>query len=162
MNNISKIKNRKELKVILDNLKKEEKKIVFTNGCFDLLHVGHIRYLKEAKKMGDILVVAVNSDESVKKIKGENRPIYSENERAEILSSFEMIDYVVIFNEDNPIKIISELLPDVLVKGGDWSIDKVLGRDIVEKNGGKVVTIPPVENNSTSTILKTICDRYCK
>lgn len=155
-----KIKQLNELKEILRDLKKQGKKIVFTNGCFDLIHIGHIYYLKEAKKLGDILIIGINSDESVRRIKGNNRPITSENERAEILSAFRIVDYVIIFPEEDPIKLISELLPDVLVKGGNWAIDKVLGRDIVESRGGKVETIPAIDNKSTTTLISTVLERY--
>lgn len=155
-----KIKKLNELKKIVKNLKNAGKKIVFTNGCFDIIHIGHIHYLKEAKKLGDILIVAINSDKSVHTIKGRNRPIIPENERAEILSAFMMVDYVIIFSEKDPIKIISELLPDVLVKGGDWRIDEVLGKDIVERNKGRVVTIPTVKNRSTTDLIVTVVKRY--
>ncbi|MBU0533616.1 MAG: D-glycero-beta-D-manno-heptose 1-phosphate adenylyltransferase [Candidatus Omnitrophica bacterium] len=136
--------------------KKQNKKIVFTNGCFDLIHQGHIILLQKAKSEGDLLVVAINSDDSIKKLKGKNRPIFPEYERAEILASFWMVDFVTIFNEETPYKIISGLKPDVLVKGGDWKIAEVVGRDIVETNGGRVVIIPQVESSSTSEIIDKI------
>lgn len=157
---IRKLKSLSELVKEVKKLKKQGKKISFTNGCFDLIHVGHIRYLREAKKLADYLVVAINSDESVKKIKGNGRPITPEQERAELLSGFEFVDYVVIFNELDPIKTIKAIIPDVLVKGGDWSIDKVLGRDIVEKHGGKVVTIPMIKGHSTTDLISSICKKY--
>lgn len=136
--------------------KKQNKKIVFTNGCFDLIHQGHIILLQKAKSEGDLLVVAINSDDSIKKLKGKNRPIFPEYERAEILASFWMVDFVTIFNEETPYKIISGLKPDVLVKGGDWKIAEVVGRDIVETNGGRGVIIPQVESSSTSEIIDKI------
>lgn len=155
-----KIKELNELKKIIEDLKKHSKKIVFTNGCFDLIHFGHIYYLKEAKKLGDCLIVAVNSDESVRNIKGNGKPIIPQDERAEVLSGFRMIDYITIFQEEDPVNVILELLPDVLVKGGDWKIDKVLGKDIVEAHGGRVVTISPVENKSTSSLILTVLKKY--
>ena len=156
----SKIKKRDELKKILEKHKSVGKKIAFTNGCFDILHVGHVRYLNEAKSLADILVVAVNSDASVRKIKGDKRPLVPQNERAEVLSALEFVDYIVIFDETDPYEIISQLLPDVLVKGADWGLENIIGRDIVERNGGKVVRIELAEGASTSNIVKIILDRY--
>lgn len=149
----------KDISILREKLAEEKskgKKIVFTNGCFDLIHKGHITLLKKAKSEGDLLVVAINSDNSIRKIKGENRPIYPEDERAEILAAFQMVDFVTIFNEDNPHKIISELKPDVLVKGGDWTVETVIGRDIVEANGGEVIIIPQIKGFSTSKIVDKI------
>lgn len=159
-----KIKTREELKEILTAHQQAGEKIVFTNGCYDILHVGHVRYLEEAKKYGDILVVAVNSDRSVKQIKGENRPLIPEDERAEVLSALGCIDYVVIFDETDPQEIISFLKPDVLVKGGDWTLETIIGREIVEASGGKVISLPYIEapSASTSKIIKRIMDRYGK
>ncbi|MEK6647343.1 MAG: D-glycero-beta-D-manno-heptose 1-phosphate adenylyltransferase [Candidatus Firestonebacteria bacterium] len=153
---LSKLKLLDKLKKIIGFERQKGKKVVFTNGCFDLLHIGHIRYLKAAKKLADILIVAINSDSSIKKIKGELRPVYPEKERAEILSAFSFVDYIVIFAESDPIKVVSELKPDVLIKGGDWSIDKVLGKDIVESYGGKVMTIPMIKGYSTTNLIKKI------
>jgi D-glycero-beta-D-manno-heptose 1-phosphate adenylyltransferase len=141
-------------------LKSQNKKVVFTNGCFDILHAGHVDYLGKAKMLGDILIVGMNSDISVKKIKGELRPIIPENERAFLLSSLRVVDYVTMFDEETPGELISILIPDVLVKGADWNIDKIVGRDIVEMNGGQVKTIEFINNQSTSNIIKTIIDRY--
>ncbi len=155
-----KIKTQDELIPILNDLKKNSRRIVFTNGCFDILHVGHIRYLKEAKGYGDILVVAVNSDSSVKSIKGDKRPIVSQSERAEVVAALEMVDYVTMFDEDTPYNIIKKLQPDVLIKGGDWTIDKIVGRDIVEARGGKVIAIPFIEGASTTGIVERVLDRY--
>lgn len=135
-------------------LKKRKKKVVFTNGCFDIIHYGHIQYLFKAAELGDSLFVGLNSDWSVKKLKGEERPIYPENERAEILSAIECVDVVTIFDEETPLNLISLLLPDILVKGGDYKINEVVGKDVVEKNGGKVVIIPYLNGHSTTDILK--------
>lgn len=132
------------------------KKIVFTNGCFDILHVGHIRYLQEAAKLGDLLIVGLNSDDSVRRLKGSDRPINSELERAEMLVSLGFVDYVTIFDEDTPLNIIKLIQPDVLVKGGDYSIDNVVGRKEVEDRGGSVVLIPFVEGKSTTNIINKI------
>jgi len=149
-----------ELVYIVDRLKKDGKRIVFTNGCFDILHVGHVRYLKEARGLGDVLIVGVNSDESVRRLKGDKRPIVSQGERAEILSSLRFVDYVIIFMEPDPLNIIAAIKPHLLVKGGDWPIDKIVGRDIVESYGGEVVTIPLVEGASSSRIIETIIEHY--
>lgn len=141
-------------------LKEQGKKLVFTNGCFDLIHIGHIRYLKKAKELGDFLLVAINSDSSIKKIKGPNRPIINEVERAEIIASLKFVDFVIIFSETTPQRIIQKILPDILVKGSDWKIEEIVGREIVEKNGGKVLTIPLVEGASTSSIIEKIIKIY--
>ena len=151
-----KVKSLSDLKTIVVPLKKQGKKIGFTNGCFDLIHIGHIKYLRAAKKLCDILIVAINSDKSVKSLKGNKRPLFPQNERAEILSAFEFVDYVVIFDELDPEKTISTLLPDVLVKGGDYKINEIIGRDTVTSHGGKVITIPEIEGKSTSDIIKKI------
>lgn len=147
------------LKEKIDKLKNEEKKIVFTNGCFDLLHRGHVEYLKEAKNLGDFLLIAINSDDSVRRLKGYSRPIFSESDRAEILSSLKSVDFVCIFEEDTPLEIISYLIPNILVKGGDYNLDNIVGRDVVENNGGKVITIPFVENKSTTNIVNNIMNK---
>jgi D-beta-D-heptose 7-phosphate kinase/D-beta-D-heptose 1-phosphate adenosyltransferase len=156
----NKIKTQTELISILEDLRQQGKKIVFTNGCFDLLHVGHIRYLKEAKGYGDILIVAVNSDSSVKSIKGDKRPIVSQSERAEVLAALEMIDYVTMFDEGTPCNVIKKLQPDVLIKGGDWTVEKIVGKDIVEKIGGKVLSIPFHKGASTTGIIERVLERY--
>ena len=153
---VYKVKSLSELKVIVDSLKKQRKKIGFTNGCFDLIHVGHIEYLRAAKKLADILIVAINSDRSVKFLKGSKRPLFPQDERAEILSAFEFVDYVVIFDEPDPAKTISTLLPDILIKGGDYKINEIIGRDTVISHGGKVVTIPEINGKSTSEIINKI------
>ncbi|KAF0121502.1 MAG: cytidyltransferase-like protein [bacterium] len=154
-----KIKDKEELKTVTERLRKEGKRIVFTNGCFDLIHVGHIRYLEEAKKLGDILIVAVNSDQSVRAIKGNKRPIIPEEERAEVLSALQCVDFVVIFHEPDPLNIISLLKPDVLVKGGDWGEDAIIGREVVESIGGKVIRIPEIKGASSSSIIDKIVNR---
>ncbi|MBS3099190.1 D-glycero-beta-D-manno-heptose 1-phosphate adenylyltransferase [Candidatus Pacearchaeota archaeon] len=155
----SKICSLEELKKIVDDLKKKNKKIVWTNGCFDLLHVGHTRYLKEAKKLGDTLIVGLNSDASVKKLKGEDRPIQTETERAEILSSLEFIDYVTIFPETTPTRYIGELKPHVYVKGGDYSVEQLRKHEegkIIEEQGGEIIIVPLENSTSTSKILESI------
>lgn len=149
-----------ELVDIVDRLKRNGKRIVFTNGCFDILHVGHVRYLKEARRFGDILIVGLNSDESVRTIKGDKRPIVPQRERAEVLSSLRFVDYVIIFKEPDPRNIIAAIKPDVLVKGGDWPLDKIVGRDIVESSGGEVHTIPFIEGASSSRIIEAIIKQY--
>lgn len=137
-------------------LRGEGKRLVFTNGCFDLLHPGHVRYLKEARSLGDALVVALNSDRSVRVLKGEGRPILNEAERAEVISALGAVDYVVVFDEETPRELIKELLPDVLVKGGDWTLDGIVGREEVEAAGGIVHSLPYVEGSSTSEIIERV------
>ena len=151
-----KIKRLEELKIIVKDFKKKNRIIVTTNGVFDILHIGHIRYLQEAKKLGDMLIVAVNSDTSVKKIKGPKRPLNNENDRAEALAALQCVDFVAIFNEENPIKFLEKIKPDVHVKGGDYKIDKIIEKDTVEKNGGKVKLIPEVKGYSTTKFMDKI------
>jgi rfaE bifunctional protein nucleotidyltransferase chain/domain len=158
----NKIKTIQELRPLLDILRASGRKIVFTNGCFDLIHTGHTRYLAKAKSFGDLLIVAVNSDASVRGIKGEKRPINNEGDRMETLAALESVDYVVLFNEPDPHRIIGELQPDVLVKGGDWPIEKIIGRDIVEARGGKVVSTGYIEGASTTGIIEKIVKIYSK
>lgn len=136
------------------------KRVVFTNGCFDILHPGHTRYLRAAKELGDFLAVALNSDRSVRAIKGPLRPILGELARAELLAALECVDLVLIFNEDNPLRVITELLPQVLVKGGDWAEDEIIGSDVVKENGGEVRRIPFVTGFSTTGIIEKIAARY--
>ncbi len=157
-----KIKERKELLRIIKELKEKRKRVVFTNGCFDLLHIGHVRYLEKAKGLGDVLVVGVNSDTSVRKLKGPQRPILPEEERTEILSSLGCVDYVTLFSEMDPLKLITSLHPDVLVKGGDWRKEQIVGGEAVERSGGEVVIIPFVGKASTSNLIETILKRYEK
>lgn len=129
-------------------------KVVFTNGCFDVLHRGHIEYLAKAKSMGDILVVGLNTDASVRRLKGESRPINDEHARALLLAALEMVDYVILFSDDTPYQLIKEVEPDVLVKGADYSIDKIVGSDLVIARGGEVKTIDFVEGYSSSSIIE--------
>jgi rfaE bifunctional protein nucleotidyltransferase chain/domain len=131
----------------------QNKKVIFTNGCFDILHRGHIEYLSKARDLGDVLVVGVNTDSSVKRIKGENRPVQDEVSRAQILASLRFVEAVILFDEDTPYELISLVKPDILVKGGDYSEATIVGADIVKTNGGEVVTIPLTPGYSTSRIL---------
>ncbi len=151
-----KIKTRQELKAVITELKDQGRRIVFTNGCFDILHVGHIRYLEKAKEYGDHLVVAINSDSSVKAIKGEGRPVIPQDERAEIVAALVCVDSVIIFDEVDPLALIKLLKPHVLVKGGDWTEETIIGGDVVKASGGRVITIPFVEGVSTSGIIERI------
>lgn len=141
-------------------LKQAGNRIVFTNGCFELLHIGHVRYLQAAKAEGDVLVVGMNSDRSVRKIKGPKRPVVTEDERAEVLASLACVDFVSIFDETDPLAIISAVLPEVLVKGADWAENAIVGRDVVEEHGGRVVRIPLTEGASTTRIIEKILANY--
>jgi D-beta-D-heptose 7-phosphate kinase/D-beta-D-heptose 1-phosphate adenosyltransferase len=154
-----KVKKRQALKTIAAQAKTEGKKIVFTNGCFDLLHMGHVQLLREAKNLGDILIVALNSDGSVRQIKGPDRPILPEEERAELIAALEMVDYVTMFDEPDPLNVIRELRPDVLAKGGDWAEDKIVGREFVESYGGRVAVIPFLKGHSTTEIIERMRKR---
>jgi D-glycero-beta-D-manno-heptose 1-phosphate adenylyltransferase len=151
-----KIKDLASMKKEIDHLKEQGGKIVFTNGCFDLLHPGHTRYLWAARQLGDYLVVAVNSDRSVREIKGEGRPVTAQEDRTEVLAALDFVDGVVVFDEDNPLEVIRCLLPDVLVKGGDWPEDKIIGAEVVKEAGGEVKRIPFVPGYSTTTIITKI------
>jgi D-beta-D-heptose 7-phosphate kinase/D-beta-D-heptose 1-phosphate adenosyltransferase len=131
-----------------------QKKIVFTNGCFDLLHVGHVRYLQEARNLGDLLVVGINTDASVKRLKGPTRPIQNENDRAEILAALGCVDFTVLFEEDTPENLIKQVRPDVLVKGGDWKIEQIAGGDFVKSIGGQVFSLKFVEGKSTTSLIE--------
>ena len=142
-------------------LRKSGRKVVFTNGCFDILHVGHVRYLAAARSEGDLLVIGLNSDVSVRSIKGEKRPIVTQDQRAEVLASLEFVDYVVFFDEPEPLLLIEMLKPDVLVKGEDWTEENIVGSDFVKSKGGKVVRIKFVDETSTSGIIEKIVERYC-
>lgn len=142
--------------------REQGQKVVMTNGCFDLLHGGHIWLFQQAKSLGDILIVAVNTDESISQLKGKGRPIFPLEERLEILEAIEFIDYLLPFSELTPYRIISALLPDVLVKGGDWPLDQIVGRQAVEGAGGQVVTIPYRQGKSTSEIIKAIISKNRK
>ena len=142
-------------------LKASEKKIVFTNGCFDIIHYGHVKYLQSAKELGDILIIGVNSDESIRRLKGAKRPIVELNYRMAVLNELSSVDFVISFNEDTPFNLIKMILPDVLVKGGDWQIKDIVGSDIVIANGGEVKSLTFVEGISTTNIIERIKDRYC-
>lgn len=156
-----KIKQKNELIEILESLKQVGKKIVFTNGCFDVLHIGHVRYLEEAKVQGDILVVGVNSDQSVQGLKGPKRPLVPEKERIELLAALEVTDYLILFSESTPEKLISQLKPDIHVKGGDYQCkDDLPETKIVESYGGKVVLVGEVKGYSTTNLLQRIIERY--
>lgn len=143
-------------------LKDEGKKVVFTNGCFDILHAGHVDYLSKARALGDILIVGMNSDRSIKNIKGPLRPVIPEAERSFLVANLKAVDYVTLFDEDTPGALIDEIVPDILVKGADWSLENIVGRQTVESNGGEVKTITFVSQQSTSGIIKTILERYSK
>jgi glycerol-3-phosphate cytidylyltransferase len=148
--------DRKDIGKLAEKLRAEGKSIVFTNGCFDILHSGHIFYLQKAKQLSDILILGLNSDASVKRLKGEKRPINSEMDRAIVISELKSVDYVVIFDEDTPLELIAEILPNILVKGGDYKKEDVVGKDIVESGGGEVIIIPFVDGKSTTNIINRI------
>lgn len=155
-----KIFHRNELSIILQQHKTDNKVVVTTNGCFDVLHLGHLRYLQAARQLGDCLVVGINSDSSVRRLKGDNRPLVPELERAEMLAGLECVDYVVIFHESTPIELLSILKPDIHVKGGDYNLEQLIEKDVVEENGGKVVVGLNVPGKSTTNLIEVICDRY--
>ena len=153
----TKVLTEEQLAPLLQQARAQKKRIVFTNGCFDLMHVGHTRYLQAAKDLGDLLVVGVNSDASVRSLnKAPNRPIVSETQRAEVVAALGCVDYVAIFSEPDPLNLITAVQPDVLVKGGDWDIDRIIGRDVVEQRGGVVRTIPLVPDMSTTSLIQRI------
>ena len=156
----TKVKTLEELKGIVDDLKKKEKSIVWTNGCFDILHVGHVKYLQEAKKLGDILILGLNNDESIKRLKGKNRPIVSQHERAEILSALLSVDYLIFFEQDTPINEIKILVPNIIVKGGDYKEEDIVGHDIMKESGGKVEVIPFIGEFSTTNIINKILETH--
>ncbi len=149
-----------KLALLLADFQKSGKKIVFTNGCFDLLHPGHASYLATARELGDLLVVGVNSDASVRRLKGKERPIMPEEARAQLLAALSSVDYVTVFDEDDPYQLISLLRPDILVKGGDWDTSLIVGRDLVEARGGKVYSLSFVDEYSTTSIVEEIIRRY--
>lgn len=151
-----KMRTLEELVALTRDLRRQGKRVVFTNGCFDLLHRGHVRYLDQAKRLGDVLIVAINSDASVRTLKGPGRPVMSQEERAEMVAALGAVDFVLIFKERDPEKVILALEPDLLVKGGDWPVDQVVGRQIVERRGGRVTTLPYVEGASSSELLRRI------
>lgn len=153
----TKVTTREELASLLAERRRQQQRVVFTNGCFDLMHIGHIRYLQAARNLGDVLVVGVNSDSSVRTLdKGTDRPIVPDVQRAEVLAALACVDYVVIFPEPDPGTLIATLQPDILVKGGDWPVDRIVGRETVEARGGRVQTIPLVPGVSTTTLVQRI------
>jgi len=146
----------------LDKARKAGKKIVFTNGCFDILHVGHVRYLAAAKSEGDLLIVGLNSDSSVRSIKGDRRPLVNQDQRAEVLASLVCVDYVVLFDEPDPLRLIQTLKPDILAKGADWGEANIVGGEFVKSIGGKIVRVKLVPEASTTLIIERIVQRYCR
>jgi len=155
----SKIKRLHALLRILAGARRRGKKIVFTNGCFDILHAGHVIYLMKARKLGGLLVVGLNSDRSVKRLKGAHRPVNSQADRATVLSALSSVDHIIIFSTDTPERLIRLIRPDLLVKGGDWRHEDIVGGDFVRSYGGKIVTIPFVKGRSTSAIIKKMANR---
>lgn len=152
----NKIKRLEELKKIVASCKKEKEKVVFTNGCFDILHLGHIKYLEKAHSLGNKLIVAVNSDASVRRIKGHNRPVFSEKERAALVAACACVDYVIVFGEPTPLKLIKALKPDILVKGSDWRKSDIVGGNFVQSYGGKVARVKFIKGYSSSSIIARI------
>ena len=150
------ILDRGELRRVREDLRARGRRLVFTNGCFDILHVGHVRYLRQARALGDALLVAVNSDRSVHALKGAGRPLMSEGERAELLAALAAVDFVTVFDDVSPRALIADLLPDVLVKGGDYALEEIHGREEVEAAGGRVVSLPFVEGASTTSIIERL------
>ena len=151
-----KLKTLEELRLIAADARHQGKTVVFTNGCFDILHRGHLHVLREAKACGDLLITGMNSDKSVRQIKGPARPVLPESDRSELLGALEMVDYVVLFDDPDPYKLISAIRPDVLVKGGDWSGERIVGADVVEEAGGRVAVIPYIKGFSTTEIIERI------
>jgi rfaE bifunctional protein nucleotidyltransferase chain/domain len=156
---MTKVLTRSGLKRRLDTLRRQGKRIVFTNGCFDLIHPGHVRYLRAAKRLGDVLVIGLNSDASVRRLKGPSRPLVSQRDRCEVMAALEMVDYVIVFGEDTPYELIKQVQPDVLVKGGDWKPDDIVGADIVRARGGAVRSLRFAPGYSTTRLVQTICKR---
>jgi rfaE bifunctional protein nucleotidyltransferase chain/domain len=150
----------RDLPARISELRRRGLKIVFTNGCFDLLHPGHISYLQKARSLGDVLIVGINSDRSVKELKGDLRPIFDQEERCEMLSGLESVSFITVFDESTPRDLINAILPDVLVKGGDWHLEQIVGREEVESSGGRVVSLPFEEGYSSSAIIQRILKRY--
>ena len=151
-----KLKSLEEIKAIVVDARTNGKKVAFTNGCFDLLHRGHVHVLRAARACADLLIVGINSDQSVKQIKGPKRPVLPESDRCELLGAMEMVDFVILFNEPDPYNLISAIRPDVLVKGGDWKTEKIIGADMVEEAGGRVVVVPYIKGFSTTEIIERI------
>lgn len=156
----SKVVSLLKLKAIVTKLKARKKRIVFTNGCFDIVHIGHVKYLEKASHFGDILIVGINSDRSIKNIKGPKRPIVEQSDRARVIAGLGCVDYVSVFDEATPIKLIKAIKPDVLVKGADWELNKMVGADYIKSYGGKAVSIPLVKGRSTSNIIRRIASRF--
>lgn len=154
MPNSPRVLNDSNLGAQVETYKKENKKIVFTNGCFDLLHIGHVTYLEEAKKLGDVLIVGINTDASVRVLKGPTRPIQNENDRSAILAALKAVDHTILFSEDTPLNLIKKIKPDVLVKGGDWKIEQIVGSDFVMSYGGQVKSLNFVNGKSTTAIIE--------
>ena len=157
-----KIKNLEEIVRLRTGFRESGRRVVFTNGCFDILHIGHVRYLNRARSLGDVLVVGINSDRSVSEIKGLERPIVPELERAEIIAALACVDFVFIFDDPTPKRVIDAIVPDVLVKGADWELSQIVGRDTVENAGGAVLNIPLVEGSSTSEIIRRVLHYFGK
>ncbi|MEJ2699599.1 MAG: D-glycero-beta-D-manno-heptose 1-phosphate adenylyltransferase, partial [Desulfuromonadales bacterium] len=155
-----KIKSREMVARVLDGERQRGRTIVFTNGCFDLLHVGHVKYLQKARGLGDLLVLGLNSDDSIRRLKGAHRPLIGQEERAHILAALKCIDYVVIFEEETPLELIRTLRPDILVKGGDYAPEEVVGKEVVESYGGRVELIQFVDGKSTTNIINKILEAY--
>jgi D-beta-D-heptose 7-phosphate kinase/D-beta-D-heptose 1-phosphate adenosyltransferase len=151
-----------ELRIERERLRRAGRRVIFTNGCFDLIHPGHVNYLRQARRLGDVLIVALNSDRSVRELKGEKRPILNQDERAEVVAALSCVDYVTIFDDPTPREVIASLLPDTLVKGGDWGIDQIVGREEVEAAGGVVLSLPFIEGCSTSELIERIVERYSR
>ncbi|MGD0949637.1 MAG: D-glycero-beta-D-manno-heptose 1-phosphate adenylyltransferase [Candidatus Binatia bacterium] len=159
---MNKILSQPALKRRLASLRRSGKRVVFTNGCFDLVHPGHIRYLGAARRLGDVLVVALNSDDSVRRLKGAGRPLVSERDRCEVVAALEMVDYVTTFSDDTPYSLIKDLQPDVLVKGGDWQPDEIVGADVVRARGGVVHSLPYARGYSTTALVRRVEGRKSK
>lgn len=157
---MGKVLSLKALVAIRRRLRTQRKSVVFTNGTFDILHRGHVEYLAKAKQLGDVLIVGLNSDASIRRIKGPKRPINLNAERAAVLAALAAVDYVCVFGEDTPLRLISKVLPDVLVKGADWSVDTIVGKDVVEQNGGVVKTIRLTPGRSTTNVIQRVLDVY--
>jgi rfaE bifunctional protein nucleotidyltransferase chain/domain len=155
-------KSREELRAWREKLRAEGKKLVFTNGVFDILHAGHVTYLAKARSMGDALIIGLNSDESTRSIKGPKRPLQHEDDRATLLAGLKMCDVVAVFDQDTPFDLIELVIPDVLVKGGDYTVETIVGRETVERHGGKVMPLQLVEGRSTTGIVERIIERYSK
>jgi D-beta-D-heptose 7-phosphate kinase/D-beta-D-heptose 1-phosphate adenosyltransferase len=159
---MNKILTWEAMREVVNLRRKEGQTIAFTNGCFDILHVGHVKYLEAARRMGDLLILGLNSDASVRAIKGEKRPLVPQAERAEVVASLESVDYVTLFDETTPLRLIEYLQPDCIVKGGDWKEASVVGGDLVRARGGKVVIVPLIEGASTTNIVEKILQAYKK